>query len=53
MAPFRVAPRLKPRTRAGRAALAEADLSPAGREFVASDRKGGPEVAHEVPTSVI
>jgi transposase len=30
-----VAPGLKPRTRAGRAALAEADLSPAGRELVA------------------
>src|SRR5204862_290224 len=30
-----VAPGLKPRTRAGRAALAEADLSPAARELVA------------------
>src|SRR5204863_2340491 len=30
-----VAPGLKPRTRAARAALAEADLSPAGRELVA------------------
>jgi transposase len=30
-----VAPGLKPRTRAGRAALAEAELSPAGRELVA------------------